>query len=112
MVEEKFIVQFFNLFNGPINQMLYLLFNTVFPPLALMCWIYMFSLVLYTNRRKVRLAVFFTICIFYEIFLIIFIFTAPDIVGIFSGTTYRLTAQPFAIVFQIFAVVTTLITGT
>jgi hypothetical protein len=57
------------------------------------------------------LAVFFTICIIYEILLITFIITVPGIVGTFSGN-YFLKAQPFALVFQLFAIVTTLITGT
>ena len=100
----------FILFSEPLNQTLYLLFNNVFAPLALMCWIFTLSLLLYKKIRKILLAIFFIICIIYEILIITFIFTVPDIVGTFSGN-YILTAQPFALAFQLFAVVITLITG-
>ncbi|HEY0088036.1 MAG TPA: hypothetical protein VGB37_04290, partial [Candidatus Lokiarchaeia archaeon] len=75
----------FILFSEPLNQTLYLLFNNVFAPLALMCWIFTLSLLLYKKIRKILLAIFFIICIIYEILIITFIFTVPDIVGTFSG---------------------------
>ena len=96
--------------NRPLNLVVYLLFNTGFPPLAVMCWIYTISNLLYRKRRKLLIAIFFTICIIYEVLLIIFIFTIPDIVGKFTET-YILTAQPYALIFQLFAIGLTLITG-
>lgn len=98
------------LFDYIIENIIFLILANVFVPVALICWIYSFCQLVYPQLKKNLMSIYLVICIPYEIFLIFFIFTHPDIVGTFERTFY-LQPNIYTLIFQAFAILTALITG-
>ena len=84
--------------------------DSVFIPVAIMCWMYTFSTLCYPQYRKHLLSVYLIVCIVYEIILIYLIFTNPEsIIIIISPFNSKYTMIPY--IFSIFAILTFLVTG-
>jgi hypothetical protein len=96
-------------FDKQLQEVTYLFLGNVLIPLALMCWIYSFSILVYPNSKNKIIAVFFTICIIYEAILITFLFTNPRLVGFVEGFYAEYTL--FTVSFQFFSILSFLITG-
>ncbi|TXT61115.1 MAG: conserved membrane protein of unknown function [Promethearchaeota archaeon] len=100
------------LFDFRFNPFWYLFFENAFSPVALILWIYSFSTLIYPNRKKILFGAYLVICISFEIALIIMLNVDTELIGtgieegIFSS---QLT--PFAVGFQIFGLLTMIITG-
>jgi hypothetical protein len=104
------LFSFYVLFDYRIGTVFYLLIGNIFVPLAIMCWIYSFSNMVYPTIKKRIILVYSVICILYEVFLIIFLITDPGMIGTFE-TEFYLTTELYPTVFQIFSVLTAIITG-
>ncbi len=98
------------IFNYAFRPFLFLLLNNVFIPVALICWIYSYTKMTSTASKKRLFLIFALICIIYEAFLVLFLVIDPDIIGrmteIFSSQN-----NYYALVFQVFAIVTLFVTG-
>lgn len=101
---------FYVLFSYRISTFFYLLIGNIFVPLALLCWIYAFSSMVYPMSKKKILSIFLAICIPYDVVLVIFLFINPNLIGHFK-TEFYLESELYPTVFQIFAVLTAIITG-
>ena len=89
----------------------YLFMENVFIPLAIICWIYAFSTLVYPRLVKKMTLTFGVICLLYEIFLIIALIINPQIIGTLEG---RFDSSHTIIpnIFRIFGIFVVLITGT
>ena len=98
------------LFNYTFEPFLFLFIGNVFIPIAVLCWIYAISRLIYTKSKTKILVLFLAICVPYEIVLVIFLIINPSLVGTMKGRFY---SQPelFTMLFQIFALLVTIITG-
>jgi len=96
-------------FDFALDAFLYLFLLNAFIPISILCWIYsFFSLIEYDSKKRISIA-YLIICIVYEVFLIIFLFTYPEIIG--SVQFFSANGGPLSIAFQIFAIFSFLITG-
>jgi len=59
----------------------YLFMENVFIPLAIICWMYAFSTLVYPRLVKKITVVFAIICLIYEVFLIVALILNPEIIG-------------------------------
>ena len=96
--------------NKPLDDFTYILLGNVFLPVAVVCWIYSISHLLYTNKEKVIVFVFLIICVPYDISIIILLLINPSLVGK-KIAIFNYTPSPYAMAFQIFAGLVALITG-
>ncbi len=88
----------------------YLFMENVFIPLALLCWIYSFSMLVYPRSVKKITICFSVICIPFEIFLIIMLIINPEFIGTLEGMfDSKHTIIPN--IFRVFAIFVVLITG-
>ena len=88
----------------------YLFMENIFIPLALICWIYSFSTLVYPRLVKKLTILFVLICIPYEIFLIIALIINPEMIGTLEGMfDSHHTIIPNA--FRVFGIFVVLITG-
>ncbi|MBD3340645.1 MAG: hypothetical protein GF353_16175 [Candidatus Lokiarchaeota archaeon] len=82
----------------------------IFIPIALICWIYTFSSLAYPDLKK-RLTIIYTIIgLVFEILLIYFLITNPEVVGS-KPSTFNITIGLFTFSFIGFALLTTIVTG-
>ncbi|MBD3255535.1 MAG: hypothetical protein GF383_10600 [Candidatus Lokiarchaeota archaeon] len=100
----------FILFNTSLPEMIYLFLNNGLIPIAFICWIFSFAHFIYPRLKKQIVGISAIICLIYEIFLIIFLFTNPDIIGTFEGK-FNLQAGLYSMIFQLFSIFVFLITG-
>jgi hypothetical protein len=98
------------LLNYMFSPFLYLFVGNVFIPVAVLCWIYAIGRLIYTKSKNKILALFLAICIPYEIIIVVLLIINPSLVGTMKGTFYSQPAL-FAMIFQIFALLVTIITG-
>ncbi len=63
----------------------YFLIAFIWPPIAMLFWMKLFTSLIYPNKLKLILVIFFIQAIVYEIFLIYFIFTDLAVVGEKTG---------------------------
>ncbi len=98
------------LFDYRFEPFLYLSISNLFIPLAILSWLHAIGKFLYPKSRKKIVSIFAAICIPYEIILIAFLIVDPALVGNIREKFYY---QPelFPMVFQIFALMVTIITG-
>ncbi|MBD3339866.1 MAG: hypothetical protein GF353_12205 [Candidatus Lokiarchaeota archaeon] len=88
----------------------YLFIANIFIPIALLLWIYSFCHLVYPHLKKLMVGIYGTICILFDVLIIFFLFTNPDLVGVIKGTFFM---QPglLVIAFLVFALLSALITG-
>ncbi|MBD3255190.1 MAG: hypothetical protein GF383_08855 [Candidatus Lokiarchaeota archaeon] len=96
--------------NQELNPFLYLFIGNIFVAPALLCWVYVFTTLAYSKGRKVLIGTYSIICISYEIFLIIFFIIDPSMIGTVESSFYY-RSNTIVLIFQIFAILTTLVTG-
>ncbi len=87
----------------------YLFIENFFVPIALICWIYSFSKLVYPKSTKLNI-LFGVICIVHEIFLITSLILNPGIIGTLEGK-FDANHTIIANIFRVFAIITVLITG-
>ena len=97
-------------FNYALEPILYISIEIVFLPLAIMCWIYSFSLLMYPQLKKKIVSIFLVICIPYEIFLIIFLVIDLKIIATMTGH-FSYEHNLYSLVFQVFALLLAISTG-
>lgn len=98
------------LFGYRLELVPYLFMENAFIPLALICWIYSFSTLVYPRLVKKLTIIFALICIPYEVFLIGALIIAPEMIGILEGMfDSSHTIIPNA--FRVFGIFVVLITG-
>ena len=89
----------------------YLFMENVFIPLAIICWMYAFSTLVYPRLVKKITVVFAIICLIYEVFLIVALILNPEIIGTLEG---RFDSSHTIIpnIFRVFGIFVVLVTGT
>ncbi len=95
------------------EDFLFFFLANVFIPIALVCWIYSFSVILYPNSKDKITIPFIILSVLYEIFLISLLLDPtyyPDFIGKINQKFYY---QPglLTLIFQLFSVLITIITG-
>lgn len=88
----------------------YLFIENFFVPIALVCWIYSFSKLVYPKLSTKLTILFGVICIVYEIFLITSLILKPEIIGALEGK-FDVNHTIAANLFKVFAIIIVLITG-
>lgn len=93
-----------------LAQFPYLFIENVFIPIALVVWIYSFTILAYPALTKKLVLIFSLICGAYDVFVIIALIVKPEIIGTLEG---RFDSNHTIIpnVFRVFAIVIVLITG-
>ena len=97
-------------FARTLDNFTFFLIGNLFIPIALMAWIYSLSHIIYPELEKKIVMLFLVICVPYEITLIIFLLIDPNIIGTKVGT-FNSIPNFFVMIFDIFALLTTIITG-
>ncbi len=98
------------LYDKPLDLFFYLILVNTFNPLALICWVYSFCLLVYPRLKHLLVPIYILISIISEIFLFVFLIITPEIVGRLSKT-YYLNPGIYQLTFQVFAMSSVLITG-
>ena len=90
----------------------YLFMENVFIPLAIICWIYAWSTLVYPRSVKKMTVIFGIICVIYEIYLLTALIINPEIIGTWSEEG-RFDASHTMIpsIFKVFGIFVVLITG-
>ncbi len=89
----------------------YLFMENAFIPLAIICWIYAFSTLVYPRLVKKMTVSIGVICLIYEIFLIAALIINPEIIGTLEGM-FDSSHTIIPNIFRIFGIFIVLITGT
>ncbi len=90
----------------------YLFMENVFIPLAIVCWIYAFSTLVYPRSVRKMTVIFGIICVIYEIYLIIALIINPEIIGTWSEEgRFDASHNMIPDIFKVFGIFTVLITG-
>lgn len=100
----------YGLFDFKLDTLSYLFVANVFIPIGLFCWVYSFCDIMNPNLKKNFLIVITIICFCWEIFLMYFLFTNIEIVGVLEGV-FDLKHAISSLFFIILAILTFLITG-
>ena len=108
--QSAFAFLFYILFDYKIGTFTYLFIGNFFLPIVMICWMYMFLEFGYPHLKKRIMILVLIICILYEIFLVIFLFTDPSIIGTRIGLFYY-APNLYALVFQISSILIVIITG-
>ncbi|MEJ2248754.1 MAG: hypothetical protein P8Y70_06315 [Candidatus Lokiarchaeota archaeon] len=96
----------------PLNEFFFLLIANFFIPFALVFWMYSFTYLVYPPSKKLVTLIFSIILVIFEILLIIFIFEDRSLVGrIQEASTFYYMPGIFTLIFQLFAVIITIVTG-
>jgi len=91
----------------------YLFMENVFIPLAILCWIYAFSTLVYPRLVKKMTVVIGVICLIYEIFLIAALIINPEIIGTLGEEgMFDSSHTIIPNIFRVFGIFIVLITGT
>lgn len=101
------------LFDYEFEAFLFFSLANLFIPIALVCWIYSFSHILYLNSERKITILFVILSVIYEIILILLLFTPdlyPDYIGVIQEKFYY-TPGLLTLAFQLLAVLITIITG-
>lgn len=88
----------------------YLFLENAFIPLALICWIYAFSMLVYPRLVKKITIPFAIICLTYEIFLIAALIIDPNTIGTLEGM-FDADHTIIPSIFKVFGIFTIFITG-
>ncbi|TFG04058.1 MAG: hypothetical protein EU539_11650 [Promethearchaeota archaeon] len=79
-------------------------------PLVLLIWLFVFTDLVYTEKRKVILAIYGLIVAIFEIIFFIFLFTDTALIGTYTGP-FKVDWTPFIEFSTLFFIITALITG-
>ncbi|MFX0069952.1 MAG: hypothetical protein ACFFAO_02580 [Candidatus Hermodarchaeota archaeon] len=95
---------YYLLFNKPINSYLYISLNNVQTGLILMFWMYTFCHLLYPERKKVILTLFFSITIILETIMVVLIIIAPYYIATITGYC-TIKPELYSIIFKFFVLI-------
>ena len=98
------------IFEIDIDPFIFLAMGNIIMPIALLFWIYSFTTLAYQKYHSKMLSIYSVIVAIYLIVFIIFLSIDPSLIGEYTGTFSTRTSL-FVIVFQVFALLTFLITG-
>ncbi len=108
--QSAFAFLFYILFDYMLDTFTYLFIGNFFVPIVFISWMYMFLEFGYPHLKKKIMILVLIICIPFEIFLVIFLFTDPSIIGTRIGLFYYAPSL-YALVFQISVILIVIITG-
>ncbi|MHA1723760.1 MAG: hypothetical protein ACTSXH_02830 [Promethearchaeota archaeon] len=84
--------------------------DSIFIPIAIICWVYTFSTLIYPNHQKILVLIYIIISIIYEIITIYLLFVDPQSVVIIVST-FDSTYGLIPLIYSVFIIITFLITG-
>ncbi|TXT55022.1 MAG: conserved membrane protein of unknown function [Promethearchaeota archaeon] len=93
-----------------LSEFQFFLLGDAFIPIALICWMYSFLILVYPHKLKKVLPFYVIISVVYEIILIYFLFTDPSQIATIEGR-FNSDHKLFALSFLAFAILSVLITG-
>jgi len=98
------------LFKNPLDTFTYFFIGNAFIPIAIVCWVWFTIPMIFPEKRKSIIVIYILIYILFEILLIIFLIVDYTLVGEIKGIFFF---QPsiFILLFQVFAILTALVTG-
>jgi hypothetical protein len=107
---EVFSLVSFLIVGAPLEPFIFLFIVNFFIPLAILCWIYSYCELLQAKRKNLFVFIFLVIAILYNVLIISLLLIDTTLVGTISE---RFTAKQadFVVFFQIFAILTLVITG-
>ena len=97
-------------FNYAIETVFYMILQNAFIPIALICWIYTYCILISPRFKSVILITYFGICILYEIIFFIFLYISPNLIAT-QESTFHSRRTLFTLAFVIFAILSTVLTG-
>jgi hypothetical protein len=98
------------LFNTEVPHLIGITIDSIFIPVAILCWMYSFCVLVYPNSLKKVMSIYLIICLIYEIILIYLILTDPNqVVTIISTFNSKYNLYPY--LFSIFGILTFIVTG-
>ncbi len=98
------------LFDVEVPHIVGRIIDSVFIPIAVICWIYTFTTLAYPKYKKSLLIIYSAISVVYEIVIIYLIITDPEsVIIIISTFNSKYALYPY--IFSIFAIVSFLVTG-
>lgn len=98
----------------PLNEIVFVILNNAFLPLAIVCWIYAYTSLQDISRKKIIRIIYLVISVIWEIVFFILIFVSLDTLYTFEFTEagiYYSKRTLSALVFPIIALATALLTG-
>ncbi|MBD3195448.1 MAG: hypothetical protein GF317_10360 [Candidatus Lokiarchaeota archaeon] len=98
------------LYEKELDVFLDLFLGNIFVPFALVAWVYIITSFIYKEKRKIIIAFYSVVCGIYEVLLLIFFAIDYRIIGR-STDRFNTEHELFPFIFQIFAILTALITG-
>lgn len=99
-----------SVFNYAIDPPLHILLMSGFIAPGILLWIYSFSILAYPESKNKIYYIYFVICVLYEILFLIFLIIEPNLIAVYEGRfSYKRTL--FNLVFQVFAVLSIIVTG-
>jgi hypothetical protein len=98
------------IYEQEVNVFLDLFLGNVFLPIALVSWVYIFTNFVYKDLKEKVVKTYLAISGVYEFFLIVFFFIDYKIIGD-STARFNTEHNIYPFIFQIFAILTALITG-
>lgn len=99
------------IFRYPFQPFEYLLIQNAFVPVALMTWVYALGELTFPKQKYKLIAIYFSICIAYLIYLIISLLINPDIIGVQKGGIFDYDRKLLPLLFSFFAIINTVILG-
>jgi hypothetical protein len=98
------------LFDTEVPHIIGITIDSIFIPVAILCWMYSFCTLVYPNSLKKVMTIYLLICVIYEIILVYLIITDPDqVVTIISTFNSKYNLYPY--LFSIFGILTFIVTG-
>jgi hypothetical protein len=98
---------------SPIPEIIFVILNNAFLPLAIIFWINAYTRLQDLKRKKIINMIYLIICLTWEIIFLIVIFLDLDLFYTFeyTGGIYYSRRKIITLIFPIFAILTALITG-
>lgn len=104
----NFILVFFT---TPLPLRLNLIIGNSFLPVVAIIWVKAFTDLLYKDKQKILLIIFFIIGIIFEIYFIISLIFAPSLIGSFPVSPFQIVYHPVFEIFLLVFILVFMITG-
>ena len=93
-----------------IDPFMFLALGNIVMTIGLLFWIHSFTTLAYKKYHSKMLSIYSVIVAIYLVIFIVFLSINPSLIGEYTGT-FSTQTRPFVIIFQVFALLTFLITG-
>jgi hypothetical protein len=97
-------------FNTTLSVEVRFIIGIAFIPIVLIIWLYVFTDLVYQEKRKLIVMIYIIITICFEIIFFVFLFTDTALIGTYTGP-FKVAWTPFIEISTIFFIITALITG-